>query len=114
MNNFWKESKYKNKKCEYNGIKFDSIKERNYYIKLENWQRLGIIKDLKTQVPFVLIETFKLENKTYRQIKYIADFTYVDNEGNYHVVDTKGFKTKEYLLKKKLMAWKYGIEIEEV
>lgn len=77
-------------------------------------QNSGKISELKLQVPFVLIETFKLEDKTYRQTKYIADFTYKTKDGKYHVVDTKGFRTKEYLLKKKLMAWKYGIEIEEV
>lgn len=113
-NTGFKENKYHNKKCEYNGIKFDSIKERNWYINLENMQRLGKISELKRQVEFVLIETFKLEDKTYRKTKYIADFTFKDQEGKYHVVDTKGFRTKEYQLKKKLMAWKYGIEIEEV
>lgn len=110
----FKENKYHNKKCEYNGMTFDSIKERNYYIKLEFMQRTGQIKELQRQVEFILIETFKLENKTYRKTKYIADFTYKDQEGKYHVVDTKGFRTKEYQLKKKLMAWKYGIEIEEI
>jgi len=110
----FKESKYHNKKVEFDGITFDSIKEKNYYIKLKMMQNSGKISELKLQVPFVLIETFKLEDKTYRQTKYIADFTYTDENGKYHVVDTKGFKTKEYLLKKKLMAWKYGIEIEEV
>lgn len=110
----FKENKYHNKKCEYNGIKFDSIKERNYYIRLEALQKFGKISELKTQVPFVLIETFKLEDRTYRQTKYIADFTYKDEQGKYHVVDAKGFRTPEYQLKKKLMAWKYNIEIEEV
>jgi len=110
----FKESKYHNKKCEYKGIKFDSLKEMNYYKKLELLQNYGKISELKRQVPFVLIETFKLEDKTYRQTKYIADFVYKDEDGKYHVVDTKGFRTPEYKLKKKLMAWKYGIEIEEV
>ena len=110
----FKENKYKNKKCEYNGMKFDSLKERNWWINLENMQKLGRISELQRQVEFVLIETFKLEDKTYRKTKYIADFTYKDKNGKYHVVDTKGFRTPEYKLKKKLMAWKYGIEIEEV
>lgn len=110
----WKESKYHNKKCIYKGMKFDSKKEMYYYIKLEALQSNGIIKDLKRQVEFVLLETFKLEDKTYRKTSYIADFTYIDDKGKYHVVDTKGVKTDVYLLKKKLMAWKYGIEIEEV
>lgn len=110
----FKENKYRNKKCEYKGMTFDSIKERNYYIKLEYLQKIGQISELKRQVEFTLIETFKLEDKTYRKTKYIADFTYKDKNGKYHVVDTKGIKTDVYLLKKKLMAWKYGIEIEEV
>ena len=107
-------SKYKNKKCVYKNMTFDSLKEMQYYKKLELLQYYGKIRDLKRQVEFVLIETFKLDDETYRKTKYIADFTYYDEDNKYHVVDTKGFKTKEYLLKKKLMAWKYGIKIEEV
>ena len=114
MNRYAVINKYHNKKCEFDGIKFDSIKEKNYYVKLKLMQDFGKISELKCHVPFILIETFKLDDETYRKTKYIADFTYYDDKGNYHVVDTKGFKTKEYLLKKKLMAWKYGIEIEEV
>lgn len=109
-----KQNKYHNKKCVYKGIKFDSKKEMAYYIKLELLENSGIIHDLKRQVEFELIETFRLNDKTYRKTKYIADFTYYDKDNKYHVVDTKGFKTKEYLLKKKLMAYKCGIEIEEV
>ena len=110
----WNNNKYQNKKCEYEGMKFDSQKERDYYKKLELLQKYGKITDLKRQVEFVVLETFQLEGKTYRKTKYIADFTYKDEKGKYHIVDTKGFKTPEYLLKKKLMAWKYGYEIEEV
>jgi len=110
----FKESKYHNKKCEYKGIRFQSKKEMQYYAKLELLQKTGQISELKRQVEFVLIETFKLEDKTYRKTSYYADFTYKDKEGKYHVVDTKGFRTPEYKLKKKLMAWKYGVEIEEI
>lgn len=109
-----KQNKYKNKKVVYNGIKFDSKKEMDYYIKLNMLEKAGKIKDLRLQVPFVVLETFKLNDKTYKKTKYIADFTYYDKEGKYHVVDTKGVRTDVYKLKKKLMAWKYGIEIEEI
>lgn len=109
-----KENKYHNNKIIYKGIKFDSKKEMGYYIKLELLQESGLIHDLKRQVEFTLIETFRLSSKTYRKTKYIADFTYYDKDNKYHVVDVKGYKTQEYKLKKKLMAWKYGIEIEEV
>ena len=107
-------NKYHNKKVIIDGIKFDSKKESQYYLKLKMLEKAGKIRDLKLQVPFVLIETFKVDDRTYRKTKYIADFTYYDGKNKLHVVDVKGFRTKEYELKKKLMAWKYGIEIEEV
>ncbi len=109
-----KQSKYHNKKCMYKGMKFDSHKEMAYYIKLELLENKGIIHDLKRQVPFVLLETIRIGDTTFRKTKYIADFTYYDKDNKLHIVDTKGVKTDVYKLKKKLMAWKYGIEIEEV
>ena len=109
-----KQNKYHNKKVEYDGIVFDSQKEKAWYIKYKLMEKAGEIWDLQRQIKFPLIETFKLNGKTYRTTYYIADFVYLDNDGKTHVIDVKGFKTREYLLKKKLMAWKYGIEIEEV
>ncbi len=111
----YKQNKYKNKKVIYDGITFDSKKEGAYYLKLKLLEEKGIINDLKLQKEYILQESFKLNNKTYRKISYKADFEYfstIDNK--IHVVDTKGFKTKEYLLKKKMLAYKYGIELEEV
>ena len=110
----YKQSKYHNKKVEYNGMKFDSRKEYAYYTKLKLLEQVGEISALKRQVPFLLLETVKLNDKTYRQTKYIADITYLDKNGKLHVIDVKGVKTQVYQLKKKLMAWKYGIEIEEI
>lgn len=109
-----KQNKYHNKKVEYDGIKFDSQKEKSWYIKFKLMEKAGEIHDLKMQFPFTLIETFKLQDKTYRKTIYKADFTFIDKEGKYHVIDVKGIRTDVYKLKKKLMAWKYGIEIEEV
>lgn len=112
-----KQNKYKNKKVEYDGIKFDSKKEYAYYLKLKLMEQADEIFDLERQKEFVLIETFKLADKTYRKTSYFADFVYLDKEGNWHVIDVKSEATrkdKTYRLKKKLMAWKYGIEIEEV
>ena len=109
--------KYHNKKTMFDGIKFDSKKESQYYAILKVLEKAGKIRDLKLQVPFVLIETFKVDDRTYRKTKYIADFTYYDDKDKLHVIDVKSEATrkdKTYQLKKKLMAWKYGIEIEEV
>ena len=109
--------KYHNKKTMFDGIKFDSKKESQYYAILKVLEKAGKIRDLRLQVPFVLIETFKVDDRTYRKTKYIADFTYYDDKDKLHVIDVKSEATrkdKTYQLKKKLMAWKYGIEIEEV
>ena len=67
-------------------------------------------------MPFELQPSFEHPEtgKTIRAIKYIADFTYIDvKTGRRHIEDTKGFHTKEYELKKKLMLYK-GWVIEEV
>lgn len=109
----YKQSKYKNKKVFYNGIKFDSQKERNYYIKLKLLEDKGKIKDLKLQVKYELQPKFKSGNKNIQAISYIADFTYLDEENKLHIVDTKGVRTDVYRIKKKMMQYK-GLEIEEV
>lgn len=110
-----KQSKYKNKKCIYNGIKFDSKKEMAYYIKLKMLEEKGKIKKLELQKTYELQPSFKVNGKTYRKITYKADFSYVSTEDDkLHIVDTKGFRTEVYKLKRKMFAYKYGIEIEEI
>lgn len=107
--------KYHNKKVEYDGYTFDSIKEKNYYIKLKLLEKAGKIKELELQKEYELQPSYKLNNKTYRSIKYRADFTYKTTEDDkLHVVDVKGFRTDVYRLKKKLFEYKYRIEIEEI
>jgi hypothetical protein len=100
-----KPSKYGNEKC---GA-YDSKYEAEVAGKLATWQRMGVIHDLKEQVPIVLIPG----NGRVRPITYIADFTYEDKDG-LHVLDAKGFKTQIYRLKKKMAALLLGIQIEEV
>jgi hypothetical protein len=110
-----KKNKYNNTKVEYKGIRFDSIKEMKHYQLLEYLQKIGEIKELKLQVPYELIPKYKINNKTVRKTTYIADFTYITtNDDKLHIVDTKGFKTDVYRLKKKLFEYKYGVEVEEV
>ena len=102
-------SKYKNKRVEYSGYKFDSIAEKDRFIELRMLENKGYIKDLKLQVPFVLIS----KSEYGRDVRYIADFTYyIDKE--LVVEDVKGVLTKEYKLKKRLMQEKYHITIQEV
>ena len=111
-----KTNKYKNKKRFVGSELFDSQKEYYTFIKLQLMEKAGEIHELRRQEKFVLIEPFTLGNKKYRETSYISDFTYRDKEDKLHVIDVKSeiTKTQVYKLKKKLMAYKYGIEIEEV
>ena len=113
-----KQNKYHNKKVVYDSIKFDSIKEKNYYLTLKYLEKAGIIKDLELQKEYILIDKFTLNGKTYRKTSYFADFTYFNTKDNKtHVIDVKSEITRKndvYKLKKKLMAYKYNIEIEEI
>ncbi len=73
--------------------------------------RAGKILDLREQVPFVLVKG----RNGVRDIKYIADFTWVDAEsGLPHIGDAKGMKTPVYELKKKMMYLLCGLTIEEL
>jgi len=108
-------NKYKNKKMVVDGIIFDSVKEKNRYLTLKLYEKVGAIKDLELQVKFELQPAFSVNGKRIRKIEYIADFVYYDNNAKKQVVeDVKGYRTKEFLLKRKLFAYKYGFEISEV
>jgi len=99
-------SKYLSKKTIIDNIIFASKKEANRYLELKLLERAGKIENLELQPVFELQPTFKKNGKTYRAIKYMADFKY--NEINKIVIeDTKGFKNKVYLLKRKLFEYKY-------
>lgn len=108
--------KYKNKKVETEDGTFDSVKEFSRWQELKLLQRAGEIYDLQRQVPFVLIPTQRDERGKVieRDVKYIADFTYRNKEYKLIVEDTKGMKTKEYIIKRKLMLYRNGIRIQEV
>lgn len=108
-----KENKYRNKKTEIDGIKFDSKKEARRYAELMMLHKRGEISHLRLQQEFTLMESFKTpQGKKVNGIKYRADFTYF-KDGEYVIEDVKGMKTKEYELKKKLMADK-GYFIKEI
>ena len=109
-----KKSKYRAEKVEIDGIKFDSRRESERYIVLKHLERIGAINELRLQVPFELQPKFVIAGETIRAIKYIADFVYKDKDGNIVVEDSKGYRTKEYLLKKKMFEYKFNLKIMEV
>lgn len=107
-------NKYHNKKVCYNGNVFDSQKEAQRYSELFLLERAGVISDLQLQVPFELIPSQRINGKVVEKpVKYIADFCYTEN-GKMVVEDTKGMRTKEYIIKRKLMLFIHGIRVKEV
>ena len=117
--------KYGNKKVEIDGHVFDSRKEARRYQELRLLERAGAIQNLQMQVEFVLIPAqyepdiigkrggIRRGKLLERECSYIADFQYIEN-GKLIVEDTKGVKTKDYIIKRKLMLWRHGIRIREI
>ena len=81
----------------------DSKKEATRCQELNVLQSGGVIHRLKSQVPFVLLKPFKCAGEKVRGVIYIADFTYIDDEGNKVIEDVKGKLTEVYKLKKKFL-----------
>ena len=111
-----KQNKYHNKRVEYDGKKFDSIKEKNYYIKLKLLESMDMISDLTLQKKFELQPSYEINGKKVKAINYYADFTYKEKD-KLHVIDVKSEATRKdkvYRLKKKIFEYRYNIEIEEV
>lgn len=131
-------SKYRSKKVTVGGMTFASKKEYKRWCELCLLQKAGKITDLEWQVPFELIPAQKRTVETGERYKrdnlargiragdpktkevcleqscvYIADFVYREN-GRQVVEDTKGVRTADYIIKRKLMLWRYGIKIREV
>jgi hypothetical protein len=108
-------SKYNAQKTTVDGITYDSRKEAQRAQELRLMLKAGVISNLREQVPYELIPAQKNEygKVIERAVIYKADFVY-DEKGKTVVEDTKGVRTKEYVIKRKLMLYEYGIRIREV
>ena len=108
------------KKQKYNNVGHgSSLKERNRAAVLELMQKQGLISGLQKQVVYSLIPAqygFVDGKKKCleRACTYRADFVYFDEQTKELVVeDSKGFRTKDYIIKRKLMLHEHGIRIKE-
>lgn len=128
-----RKNKHGNKKTVVDGITFASKHEAKRYGELKLLLRVGIISDLELQKKYVLIpaqyreaptgEVYKVgARKGLPKIKrvcieesccYVADFVY-KKDGREVVEDAKGVRTKDYIIKRKLMLYVHGIRIVEV
>ena len=108
-------NKYHNRKIVREGETYDSVKEYRRAKELELLEKGGVIKDLKRQVRFEIIPSQRGEDGKVveRAVTYVADFVYFD-DGKLVVEDTKGYRTKDYIIKRKLMRYLLGINIREV
>lgn len=119
------QNKYKNRRLKVGDERFDSIKEFRRWQDLLLLEDAGEITNLRRQVKYILIPAQR-EKETVtprgrqipgkvieRECFYVADFVY-DQDGQTVVEDTKGFKTADYVVKRKLMLWVHGIRIREI
>lgn len=102
-----KRSKYGNRKVTVDGHTFDSKREGDRYLVLKALQVAGAISGLRLQCPI------RCEVNGVRVCDYVADFVYL-RAGTEVVEDVKGYRTREYRLKKRLVLACTGIEIQEV
>jgi hypothetical protein len=126
-----KRNKYGSRKIERDGQVFDSLLEYRRWRELLLLERAGKIQDLQRQVSFELIPAqyeeiptgeyyVRGERKGQEKIKrvcveqsvvYVADFVYTE-DGKQIVEDTKGFETKDFIIKRKLLLWVHGIKLK--
>lgn len=113
-------NKYGNTKTMLDGMGFDSKKEAHRWRELRLLERAGEISGLQRQVKYELVPPQKKPSGgAERAIYYIADFVYVQN-GNTVVEDVKGYRNPQsagyakFVIKRKLMLMRYGVEIKEV
>ena len=120
-------NKYGNHKVVVDGIEFQSKREASRWLELKMLEKVKNISQLERQKKFVLIPAQyepdiigprggKKKGKLLEhECSYIADFYYFDEDTQSFVVeDTKGFRTPEYVLKRKMMLYFHGIRIIEV
>lgn len=132
-------NKYHNRKVTWDGLTFDSEKERDRYKVLKAAQERGEIRGLRCQVEYELIpkqtrpvlrvlrtKTKVEERCAERAVKYMADFVYAKPEpdGTWQAIveDVKGAggrgrfstQTKDFVIKRKLMLYVHGIVLKVV
>ena len=101
-----KKNKYHARKTTVCGRTFDSKREAEWYMMLREKQRLGKIKHIECQPTYTLLEGFRdNQGKPQKPISYTPDFLVEYDDGRREVIEVKGVKTRDYLLRKKLFLY---------
>jgi len=91
---------------------YASKRESTRAAELHLAQTCGMISDLREQVSYELLPAQR-EIGFNRPLRYVADFVYRDRDGIEVIEDVKGFRTREYRIKKRLMWQVHKIAIRE-
>ena len=106
-------NKYNAKKVTIDGITFASKSEGRYYQHLLGLMESGVVESFEMQKPYTLLDKFPhpKTGKTVRAIKYTPDFEVIYADGHVEVVDTKGMKTRDFIMRCKMFMFRYQIPL---
>lgn len=109
-------SKYKNQRTEIDGHKFPSLREAEYYLLYKSMLQHKQLVKLELQPKFTLQPGFvNKAGKRVKPITYKADFLLTFPGGRQKVVEVKGYRTRDYQLRRKMFEYKFKeYEFEEV
>lgn len=96
--------KFRAKPKKFDGLRFASKLEFDYYQNLNQLQSLGLVRFFLMQVPFHLPGSSR----------YVVDFQVFWSEGHVSFVDVKGVETEVFKLKKRQVEDLYPVEIEVI
>lgn len=99
-------NKFNAQKVNADGFKFDSQSEYRYYLTLKLMVRAGQISNLEVHPPFVLVDREIIGGEVEKAIKHKPDFWFREN-GRDVVVDVKGVKTIDWVIRRRLFRKRY-------
>ena len=106
-------NKYGAKKVEIDGHIFDSRLEGRYYEHLLYLMNDGVVESFEMKKSYTLLDKFPhpKTGKAVRAIKYTPDFEVIYADGHVEVVDTKGMKTRDFIMRCKMFMFRYQIPL---
>ena len=98
-----KPNKYHARKTTVCGRTFDSKREAEIYLDLLSRKQAGEVLRIELQPQYTLLAGFKdNQGNKQRPITYTADFFVTFADGRNEVIEVKGVRTRDYLLRKKM------------
>ena len=96
-------NKYNARKTTACGHTFDSRREAEIYLDMLSRKQAGEVLRIGLQPQYTLLEGFRDNTgKKQRPITYTADFFVAYADGRNEVIEVKGVRTRDYLLRKKM------------